>query len=121
MRTIAVATFLALPMPAMSAAEDRVVSVDCLCVAEEQGWVRGRGMQTSGEAGLDEIETGTPESTLVLSAKSDQCAKFASGCGDERMAPVTGERRMRLDSLSYMLIDDDFRLNLDGVAAPPDR
>jgi hypothetical protein len=106
---------LLLPMPA--AAEDPVVAVDCLCVEDEQGWVRGRGDATTSEAGLEPLTTG--ESMIVLRAQADRCAKYPSACGDERFTPVTGDRRARLDGVNYMLIEDDFKLTVDGVAAPP--
>jgi hypothetical protein len=104
-------------MPIAAAAEDPVVAVDCLCVEDEQGWVRGRGDATTSEAGLEPLTTG--ESMIVLRAAADQCAKYASGCGDERYKPATGDRRARLDGVSYMLIEGDFKLTVDGVSAPP--
>ncbi len=90
-------------MPTAAAADDPVIAVDCLCVEDEQGWVRGRGDATTSEAGLDPLTTG--ESMIVLRAEADQCTKYPSGCGDERFTPIAGERRARLDGVSYMLIE----------------
>jgi hypothetical protein len=117
MRACLALTLAALLMPVAAAAEDTVIAVDCLCVEDEQGWVRGRGDATTSEAGLEPLTTG--ESMIVLRADTDQCTKYASGCGDERFTPMTGERRARLDGVNYMLIEDDFKLTVDGVAAPP--
>jgi hypothetical protein len=109
---------VALLMPiGVAAAEDTVIAVDCLCVEDEQGWVRGRGDATTSEAGIEPLTTG--ESIIVLRADADQCMKYASGCGDERFTPMIGQRRARLDGVNYMLVDDDFKLTVDGVAAPP--
>jgi hypothetical protein len=110
-------TFAAFLMPSAAVAADPVIAVDCLCVEDEQGWVRGRGDATTSEAGLEPLTTG--ESMIVLRADADRCTKYASSCGDERFTPMTGERRARLDGVNYMLIDDDFRLTVDGVTAPP--
>jgi hypothetical protein len=117
MRTLFALTLAFLLMPIAAAADDPVIAVDCLCVEDQQGFVRGRGDATTSEAGLEPLTTG--ESMIVLRAKTDQCAKYASGCGDERFTPIAGARRARLDGVNYMLIDGDFRLTVDGVTAPP--
>ena len=104
-------------LPAAAQAGDPVIAIDCLCVADEQGWVRGRSDATTTEAGLDSLTTG--ESFIVLRAAADQCAKHPDGCGDDRFTPISGDRRARLDGIEYMGFADGFKLTVDGVAAPP--
>lgn len=104
-------------LPASAVADDPIVAVDCLCVEEEQGWVRGRSDATPAEAGLESLTTG--ESFLQLRAEADRCTKYADSCGDERYTPVTGDRRMRLDGIDYMDSTGRFKLTVEGTAAPP--
>lgn len=104
-------------LPAAAQAGDPVIAVDCLCVADEQGWVRGRSDATTAEAGLDSLASG--ESFIMLRAAADHCAKYAEGCGDDRFTPMTGDRRARLDSIGYMGFSEGFKLTIDGLAAPP--
>lgn len=117
MRTRHAFAFLLSLLPGAAMADDPVVAVDCLCVADHQGWVRGRSDATTTEAGLDSLTTG--ESFVVLRAATDQCAKYPDGCGDERFTPMAGDRRARLDGVEYMAFAEGFKLTVDGVAAPP--
>jgi len=117
MRTRLLLTFALLLAPTAARAEDTVIPVDCLCVEDGQGWVRGRSDATTSDAGLEPLETG--ESFILLRADTNQCSKYPTGCGDERFTPMSGERRARLDGASYMLVEGDFKLTIDGVAAPP--
>jgi hypothetical protein len=117
MRARLTLTLALLLAPMATRADDPVITVDCLCVEDEQGAVRGRSDATTSEAGLDPLETG--ESFMLLRADTDQCSKYPSGCGDARFTPMTGERRARLDGASYMLMEGDFKLTIEGVAAPP--
>lgn len=105
------------PTPVHTGDSDSVVTVECLCVNEEEGWVRGRGTGSPAEAGIAAVKS--PDmSTILLSAPENHCGKSASGCGDARYTPVTGERRVRLEDLYYMRDDKDFPLTIDGYAAP---
>jgi hypothetical protein len=103
--------------PARAADDDSVVTVECLCVNDQEGWVRGRSMASPTEAGIAAVKS-HDMSTILLSAPENHCGKSASGCGDARYTPVTGERRVRLEDLYYMRSDQDFPLTIDGYAAP---
>jgi hypothetical protein len=96
---------------------DSVVTVECLCVNEAEGWVRGRSMATATEAGIAAVKS-QDMATIRLSAPVNQCGKSADGCGDARYTPVTGERRVRLEDLTDVRNDQDFPLTIDGHAAP---
>ncbi len=61
--TVAVVLFI---MPAVVMAEEPVVKVDCLCVAEIQGWVLGRSNATPSQLGIDKLKPGI--AIVVLSA-----------------------------------------------------
>jgi hypothetical protein len=103
--------------PARASDNDSVVTVECLCVNEDEGWVRGRSMATPTEAGIAAAKS-HDMSTILLSAPENRCSKSASGCGDARYTAVTGKRRVRLEDLYYMRDDKDFPLTIDGYAAP---
>src|SRR6202008_2060977 len=100
MRARLTLTLALLLAPMATRADDPVIEVDCLCVEDTQGWLRGRSDATTEEAGPGPLTSG--ESFMVLRAATDQCARFPSGCGDERFTPVTGERRARLDGAEYL-------------------
>jgi hypothetical protein len=105
------------PGAARADSDDSVVTVECLCVNEDEGWVRGRGTGSPAEAGIAAVKS-HDMSTILLSAPENHCGKSADGCGDARYTPVTGERRVRLEDLYYMRDDKDFPLTIDGYAAP---
>jgi hypothetical protein len=109
---VGVALFL---MRAVVMAAEPVIKVECLCVAEEQGWVLGRSDALPSQIGIDKMMPGT--AIVVLSADENRCGKHPRGCTDVSYKPLTGQVRIILKTHGYMAVDDDFRLNIEGSKA----
>lgn len=118
MRALAtVATVLAVLASASATAEEPLVSVDCLCVEKEHGWVIARTDSTMEALGLGSALSG---STVVrFTAATDGCARYASLCSDERYQPTTGEVRSLYQSYGTAEAADDFKLTIQADVAQP--
>jgi hypothetical protein len=102
-------------VPAFAVAAEPVIKVDCLCVAEGQGWVLGLSNATPSQAGIDKLKFDT---VIVLSATENQCGKYPGTCRDDyRYQPVTGEVRTVLENYGYLATDENFKLNIEGKKA----
>lgn len=116
MRVLAVVTMVLATLAASSAAaEEPVVSVDCLCMEKEHGWVIARTDSTMEALGLGSALSG---STVVrFAAATDGCSRYASQCSDERYAPMTGEVRSLYQSYGTSEAADDFKLTIQADVA----
>ena len=119
---IGVALFL---MPVLAMAEEPVVKVDCLCVAEEEGSVIGHSNAMPSQLGIDKIQERisggakpVEHAIVVLSADENRCGKYSQGCSsDKRYKALTGEVRMVLEGYGYMDTAKDFKLTILGNRA----
>ena len=72
-------------------AEEPLVTVDCLCIEKEHGWLIARADTTMEALGLNVVRSGS--TLLRFAASANGCTRYASLCSDERYSPMTGEIR----------------------------
>lgn len=111
----AVSTVLAVISGAGAMAEEPLVTVDCLCIEKEHGWVIARTDSTMEALGLGSALSG---STIVrFAAATDGCSRHASQCTDERYTPMTGEVRSLYQSYGTSEAGDDYKLTIQADVA----
>ena len=96
-------------------AEEPLVTVDCLCIEKEHGWLIARGDTTMEALGLNAVLSG---STIVrFAAAANGCTRYASLCSDARYTPMTGEIRGVYQSYGVSEAADDFKLTIQADVA----
>jgi hypothetical protein len=102
-------------LPIAAAAQEPVVTVECLCIEKEHGWVIARSDGTMEALGLNSVLSG---STIVrFAAAENGCTRYASLCSDERYQPMTGEVRSLYQSYGVSEAVDDFKLTIQADVA----
>lgn len=115
MRGLGPVLLLLTAMAGVAAADEPVVTVDCLCIEKEHGWVIARGDTTMEALGLNAALSG---STIVrFAAAENGCTRYASLCSDERYTPMTGEVRSLYQSYGVSEAADDFKLTIQADVA----
>ncbi len=111
--------FLAAVLAAVAAvsarAQEPLVTVDCLCIEKEHGWLIARGDTTMEALGLNSVQSGSTK--LRFAAAANGCTRYASLCSDERYTPMTGEIRGRYQSYGVSEAADDFKLTIQADVA----
>jgi hypothetical protein len=106
---------MAVVLPVTAAAQEPVVTVECLCIEKEHGWVIARSDGTLEGLGLNSVLSG---STVVrFTAAANGCTRYASLCSDERYQPMTGEVRSVYQSYGVSESADDFKLTIQADVA----
>jgi hypothetical protein len=111
--------FLAAVSTAVAAAtvraEEPLVTVDCLCIEKEHGWLIARGDTSMEALGLNSVQSGS--TLLRFAAAANGCTRYASLCADERYTPMTGEVRGLYQSYGVSEAADDFKLTIRADVA----
>jgi hypothetical protein len=96
-------------------ADEPLVTVDCLCIEKEHGWLIARGDTTMEALGLNAVLSGS--SILRFAAAANGCTRYASLCSDDRYTPMTGEIRALYQSYGVSEVADDFKLTIQADVA----
>jgi hypothetical protein len=112
---ICLAAVLAAVAGAAVRAEEPLVTVDCLCIEKEHGWLIARSDTTMEALGLNSVLSGSTK--VRFAAAANGCTRYASLCSDERYAPMTGEIRGLYQSYGVSEAADDFKLTIQADVA----